>query len=337
MSDLENALNLGYDKKLDALAKKIIANRHFLGRILKEYVPEFRDIPYEDICDKYIEPKIYIGKVAVERDLTNPSMDEADVAMDEASDTIDGIMNEDTTVTEATVTYDVLFKVKCPGKSGKYMEFYINIEAQADYYPGYPLEIRALYYASRRFASQLRHITRKTNYGALDKVYSIWLVMGDTVPQYAAGTVSYYHMTKEDLVGAFEQDADIYDKISTIMIRFDEKTDIEDPYLKSLQTIFKKHTTKEEKRSAFESQGIVIDDQLEGGMDDMCNYGSYVATSSRKEGLKEGLKEGRKEGVNGTIEILRDMNVPERDIAEKIKAKYNLTDEEVDEYLSVLV
>ena len=324
MTDISTALDLGYDKKLDAQAKKIIANRKFLARILKEYVPEFRDIPYEDICDNYIEPRIYIGEVAVERDLTNPSTDVFDKA---ESDTIDGIMNEDATVTEGKVTYDVLFKVKYPGKSGMYMELYINVEAQADYYPGYPLEIRALYYASRRFASQLRHITKQTNYGNLEKVYSIWLVMGDTVPKKAAGTVSYYHMTKEDLVGDYEQDADIFDRISTIMIRFDEDTDIEDPYLKSLQTIFRKQTTREEKINAFEAQGIEIDDQLESGVRDMCNYGSYVAESSRKEGLKE--------GVNGTISILRDMNVPEREIAEKIKIKYNLTDEEIDEYLCV--
>ena len=325
MSDIENALDLGYDKKLDAQAKKIIANRKFLARILKEYVPEFCDVPYEDICNKYIEPRIYVGEAAVERDLTNPSIDKADEA---ESDTIGGIMNEDTTVTEATVTYDVLFKVKCPGKSGKFIEFYINVEAQADYNPGYPLEIRALYYASRRFASQLRHITKKTNYGSLEKVYSIWLVMGDTVPKKAAGTVSYYHMTKEDLVGDFDQDSDIYDKISTIMIRFDEDSEIKDPYLKSLQTIFKKETSKEEKIEAFEEQGIEIDGQLESGVSDMCNYGSYVAASSKKEGLQEGL-------IKGWIEALREMNIPEREIAEKIKAKYDLTDEEMDKYLCV--
>ena len=34
-------------------------------------------------------------------------------------------------------------------------------------------------------------------------------------------------------------------------------------------------------------------------------------------------------------ETLREMNVSEREIAEKIKAKYDLTDEEVDEYLCV--
>jgi len=152
--------------------------------------------------------------------------------------------------------------------------------------------------------------------------------MGDTVPKKAAGTVSYYHMTKEDLVGDFEQDSDIYDKISTIMIRFDEDSDIEDPYLKSLQTIFKKETTKQEKIDAFEEQGIEIDDQLESGVSDMCNYGSYVASSSRKEGLKE--------GVNGTISILRGMNIPDSEIAKKIKEEYKLTDEEVDEYLCVM-
>ena len=52
MTDISTALDLGYDKKLDAQAKKIIANRKFLARMLKEYVPEFRDIPYEDICNK---------------------------------------------------------------------------------------------------------------------------------------------------------------------------------------------------------------------------------------------------------------------------------------------
>ena len=91
-----------------------------------------------------------------------------------------------------------------------------------------------------------------------------------------------------------------------------------------IRKIFKKETTKQEKIDAFEVQGIEIDDQLESGVSDMCNYGSYVAASSEKKGL-----------IKGSIETLREMNVSEREIAEKIKAKYDLTDEEVDEYLCV--
>ena len=116
------------------------------------------------------------------------------------------------------------------------------------------------------------------------------------------------------------------------MIRFDEDSEIKDPYLKSLQKIFKKETIKQEKIDAFEEQGIEIDDQLESGVSDMCNYGSYVAASSEKKGIEKGLKEG----VNGTISILRGMNIPDSEIAKKIKDEYKLTDEEVDEYLCVM-
>jgi len=327
VSDINNALNASGNLKLDAQAKKIIANRKFLARILKQYVPEFADISYEDIRDKYIESKIYISEVEVERDRTNPSQEAADVKGNVVSDTIDGIMNEDVTATEGKVTYDVLFKVKCPGKEGRFIEFYVNVEAQAKYNPGYPLETRAIYYAARRFASQFKHISKMTDYGKLEKAYSIWLVMGDTVPKKVSGTVSYYHITKDDVVGRFDQDADIYDKISAIMIRFDEDSEIEDPYLKALQTIFRLKSTKEEKTAAFESQGIELDAELKEEVDDMCNYGSYVAESSRRE--------GHREMITGVIDILREQGFSDRDIAEKLKTKFNLDEKEVDEYLCV--
>ena len=32
---------------------------------------------------------------------------------------------------------------------------YINLEAQADYYPGYPLEMRGIYYGARRLTSDV--------------------------------------------------------------------------------------------------------------------------------------------------------------------------------------
>lgn len=106
-------------------------------------------------------------------------------------------------------------------------------------------------------------------------------------------------------------------------------SDIDNPYLKSLQTIFKQDSTKEEKIDAFEEQGIVMDDVLESGVSDMCNYGSYVAASNRMKGRIEGR-------IEGTVESLRDMGIAEREIAEKIKTKYNLTQEEVDKYLGIM-
>ena len=52
---------------------------------------------------------------------------------------------------------------------------YINIEAQNDIYPGYPLEMRAVYYCARLLCSQLKTVSRETNYEGLNKACSIWL------------------------------------------------------------------------------------------------------------------------------------------------------------------
>ena len=40
-----------------------------------------------------------------------------------------------------------------------------------------------------------------------------------------------------------------------------------------------------------------MDDQLESGVSDMCNYGSYVAASSEQKGIQQGI-------IRGWIEAL---------------------------------
>ncbi len=46
---------------------------------------------------------------------------------------------------------------------------------------------------------ELTKIDNHTNYGELQKVYSIWLCVGDDVPDKKAGTVSLYEMNKRDI------------------------------------------------------------------------------------------------------------------------------------------
>lgn len=66
--------------------------------------------------------------------------------------------------------------------------------------PGYPIEPRGIYYAARRLTAQLKRIDKDTNYGSLQKVYSIWLCMGN-VPVYEENTVSLYSLNKNDIIG----------------------------------------------------------------------------------------------------------------------------------------
>ncbi len=51
--------------------------------------------------------------------------------------------------------------------------------------PEYEIETRGFYYAARRFSSQLRSIAGPDDYAGLKKVYSIWLCMGERVPERA--------------------------------------------------------------------------------------------------------------------------------------------------------
>ena len=60
----------------------------------------------------------------------------------------------------------------------------------------------------------------------------------------------------------------------------------------------------------------------------------YLAAQKR-EALQEGHQEGRIEGIQGAIEIMRGMGLQDREIAEKIRAQYGLTEEEADKLLVV--
>ena len=51
---------------------------------------------------------------------------------------IHGTGVEDATLSEGTITYDIRFLATAP-VSGELIRLIINIEAQNDFYPGYPL------------------------------------------------------------------------------------------------------------------------------------------------------------------------------------------------------
>ena len=54
---------------------------------------------------------------------------------------------------EGTVTYDIRFVAEVPVFKRE-IRLIINIEAQNDFYPGYPIMKRGIYYRSRLISSQ---------------------------------------------------------------------------------------------------------------------------------------------------------------------------------------
>ena len=258
--------------KYDQTMKELLSDRQVLAWILKRFVPEYKDCELEDIEKKYIQAEtIMVSKIGMEQD----------------SETIQGIRNEDAVQGEATVFYDVLFHVWYPGMNGKQIGMYLNLEAQSDYYPGYPIEPRGIYYAARRLTAQLKKIDKDTNYGSLQKVYSIWLCMGN-VPVYEENTVSLYSLNKNDIIGKVKRNEEIYDLISVIIMRYNDKTELKDNTLQMLQTLSSDRLLKEEKLEKLRNLGMRVDDRIEEGVGKMCNIGDYIEAKAMKKGMLMG-------------------------------------------------
>lgn len=102
---------------------------------MKSCLWEYMDCEINEIAEKYIEEKPQIGEIPVAPDER------------QSAPVIQGTGVEDTTITEGTVTFDIRFTAAVPSdyeSSGspdrEKIGLILNVEAQNQFYPGYPLE-----------------------------------------------------------------------------------------------------------------------------------------------------------------------------------------------------
>lgn len=95
-----------YDSSYDKAAKKLLANKQILAQIMKNCVNEYSTCSVDEIAEKYIEGTPEVGTVGVHVDDTNRPK--------KTSDVIAGSNNEDSTLTEGTINYDVRFDAIAP-------------------------------------------------------------------------------------------------------------------------------------------------------------------------------------------------------------------------------
>ena len=188
-----NNLETAADKaRLDNAAKKLLANKDIIANILRYCTPEFQNYDINFIKTNCLQDDVMISTVPVDQDAP------------EGSENIACLNNEDTTITEGTVRFDILFQAavpegaSTPGSKMKSFQFrnnnsedvktttstdtpekvilIINLEIQQDLKPGYPLECRAIYYCCRLISKQANQ-AKNFNYGTIRKVYSVWICL----------------------------------------------------------------------------------------------------------------------------------------------------------------
>ena len=123
--------------------------------------------------------------------------------------------NEDSSPTEGTIVFDILFHATLP-TTKEPITLIINIEPQRSLYTGYPLIRRAIYYACRLISSQKEREFHGDDYGGIRKVYTIWLIMH--TPKNAANSIQRYQITEKRLYGKKREDKKNYDLLVAIMV-----------------------------------------------------------------------------------------------------------------------
>ena len=123
--------------------------------------------------------------------------------------------------------------------------------------------------------------------------------------------MSLYHFTKEDLVGSYNIPQEVYDKINFIMIRLNEKVEVQDSFLNALKVIFSNGTTGKQKIESLESAGVRTETKFREEAITMCNYSDWIES----KGIAKGLERGRTEERKSLILSLSKQGVSQKTIA----------------------
>ena len=285
--DLSHALFLTEGRALyDEAAKRLLSQKTVLAYILKGCLMEYQDYTPEEIADRFIEGDPQIGEAAVHAD--------EEISECEKPERILGLNTEDTTVTEGMVRYDIRFKALLP-KNPERLYLILNIEAQNEQQMWYPLLKRAVYYGSRLISSQYGTVFSGMDYGAVKKVYSIWICT-KSAKKYR-NSMNRYEMVEECLVGENRSDPENYRLMNLILLHvgeYDEGT--HEGILGFLEVLLSGKLQAEEKRQILQERyHIAMTKKMSEEVTQMCNLSWGIYQDGVEDGVEQGIEQKGKE------------------------------------------
>ena len=252
-----------------------------MAHILKSCTEEFKDCSLLDIAWRYIQGEPSISRIAVEPETISPR--------------IESEQTEDKSGAEGTVYYDIRFHAVAP-VDGKMIQLIVNLEAQNDFNPGYPLLKRAVYYCGRMISSQYGTVFVKLHYEKIQKVYSIWICTMPTKKwEY---NISRYRFTEEHLIGRTQAERSHYDLITIVLVCLGSKSHKQlKGILRLLNMLLLDNMGSQEKQELLAKEfNVTMTPHLEKGVATMCNLSEGIERRGERRGEKRGEKRGRKLG-----------------------------------------
>ena len=289
-----------YAAKYDAAAKRLVADKQVLARIIKGTVKEFADYSIEEII------------VGIE--------EEPEIATHEVyPGAIHGMNTESAIPGEGKVTYDVYFYVMTRERVP--VKFLINIELQKEYYEKYHFGSRGVFYCARMLSEQLDTEFTADNYDDMKKVYSIWVCM--EAPEKDANTITECSMFQNEVYGDF-QGEERYDYLSVIIIRLSgkENSDPKNKLIDMLTILFSDRMDAETKKQELETKhGMQMSIETEGEIQGMCNLGEGLWDKAEAQGMEKGIEKG-------IVETCQDFGKSQEETLVKLMDKIQLNREE---------
>ena len=292
-TELKNAvLATDRDAQYDNSAKRLIAHKIILARILIKTVEKFKGMDPLEVA-ALIEGIPYISTVPVEPGLTN-------AVHFQNGKRIVGFNTENQELNEGLVRFDIVFYVRM--KDGL-SQIIINVEAQKDEPSDYKILNRAVFYVSRLISSQKEKDFENSSYDDIKCVYSNWICMN-----MEENTMSHIHLTKEDMIGSYEWKGNL-DLLNIIMIGLAKELPEHDETYelhRLLGALLSRELTVDEKLDIIGNEyDIPLEENFRKDMSTMCNLSQGVKEEGiaigRREGLEEGRREGYAEGEAGLI------------------------------------
>lgn len=287
-NSLAHDIKSSADAKYDAVCKRLLAYKEFLARIMQRCVVEFKDCSIDDIINKYIEGEPHVAEIGVHPNTSNVKL-------------ITGMNSEDKSLNEGWVTYDIIFYALAP-QDGYLIKLILNVEAQNDTNPGYPLTKRALYYCGRMLSAQYGREFVNAEYEKLKKVYSIWICTDG--PFYKQNTINIYSVKEDSFVGEHVEPVNNYDLLTVVMIYTAvDFMDLQDDVIKMLSVLLSRNLNAQERMNILEdSFGIAMTEKVKQEVDEMCNLSKGI----REEGEAIGIVKG--EAIGELKERLKNVN-----------------------------
>lgn len=288
MTVVENTLSyeidtVGTSPELDNACKQLLAEKIILAWIMHSCLDEYKEIDVNEIVEKYIEGNPEISTVGVMTEQTNRK--------------INGMANDDVSMNEGMVRYDIRFHAYAP-KGNEKIRLIINIEAQNKYNNSYPLITRAIYYLSRMISAQHGTEFDKSHYGEIKKVYSVWVCINP--PRERENTILRYRIAEEQMIGTAKENPAHYDLMTAIMICLGESiNNNQNDILKLLGVLMSNTMSATDKKKILTNDfDIPMSDQFDREVEKMCNVSAGIIEKSINIGFNQGMEKGIEKGID---------------------------------------